>query len=93
MIPPMPANGQIADAVIQTGLTGPGSVPAMSMATLYQSVVHSTSVLYENATGAQHQSGIASQVSALQGLLQIYSVVPVASALATATIAESALVS
>jgi len=86
---PTPMNGMITDAVTQTNVQVLGDAPAMAMGAIYQSLSHSTGILYENAVGSQQQLAIASQAATNQGVLQIYSVDTMAGAVATSKIAGS----
>ena len=89
MAMPTPVNGQITDAVTQANVKVLGDAPAMAMGAIYQSLSHSTGILFENAISSQQQLGIASQASTNQGVIQIYSVTPMAAAVATSKIAQS----
>ncbi len=82
-------NGQITDAVTQTNVKVLGDAPAMAMGTVFQSLAHSTGILYENATSSQQQLSIAAQASTNQGVIQIYSVDTMAGAVATGKISNS----
>ncbi len=84
-----PLNAQITDAVTQANVKVLGDGPAMAMGTIFQSVAHSTGILYENATSSQQQLSIAAQASTNQGVIQIYSVDTMAGAVATSKIAKS----
>ncbi len=86
---PTAVNGQITDAVTQTNVKVLGDAPAMAMGTIFQSVAHSTGILYENATSSQQQLAIAAQASTNQGVIQIYSVDTMAGAVATSKLAQS----
>ncbi|HEY9081001.1 RebB family R body protein [Magnetovibrio sp.] len=86
---PTPMNGQITDAVTQSNVQVLGSAPAMAMGAIFQSLSHSTGILYENAVSSQQQLAIASQAATNQGVLQIYSVDTMAGAAATSKIANS----
>ncbi len=55
---PTPVNGQITDAVTQTNVKVVAEAPAMAMGAIYQSLAHSTGILYENATSSQQQIAI-----------------------------------
>ena len=55
---PTAVNGQITDAVTQSNVKVLGDAPAYAMGALYQSLAHSTGILYENATSAQQQLAI-----------------------------------
>lgn len=50
-----------------------GDAPAMAMGSIYQSLAHSTAILYENATNAQQQGNISAQAATNQGVIQLYS--------------------
>jgi Killing trait len=86
---PTPVNGQITDAVTQTNVKVVAEAPAMAMGAIYQSLAHSTGILYENATSSQQQLQIAAQAATNQGVIQIYSVDTMAGAVATSKIAQS----
>jgi len=55
-----PLNGQITDAVTQANVKVLGDAPAMAMGSIFQSLAHSTGILYQNAVSAQQQNGITS---------------------------------
>jgi hypothetical protein len=86
---PTPVNGQITDAVTQANVKVLGDAPAMALAAIFQSLAHSTGILYENATSAQQQLQIAAQASTNQGVIQIYSIDTMATGVATAKIGSS----
>jgi len=86
---PTPVNGMITDAVTQANVKVLGDAPAMAMGAMYQSLSHSTGILYENAVSSQQQLGIASQAATNQGVIQIYSIDTMAGAVATSKIAQS----
>ncbi|HTQ13428.1 MAG TPA: RebB family R body protein [Rhizomicrobium sp.] len=86
---PTPLNGQITDAVTQTNVKVVAEAPAMAMGAIYQSLAHSTGILFENATSSQQQLAIAAQASTNQGVIQIYSVDTMAGAVATSKISQS----
>ncbi|MFC4347534.1 RebB family R body protein [Kordiimonas lipolytica] len=89
MAMPTPVNGQITDAVTQANVKVLGDAPAMAMGSIFQSLAHSTGILYENAVGSQQQLAIASQAATNQGVIQIYSIDTMAGAVATNKIANS----
>lgn len=89
MAMPTPVNGMITDAVTQANVKVLGEAPAMAMGALYQSLSHSTGILFENAVSSQQQLGIASQAATNQGVIQIYSVDTMAGAVATSKISQS----
>ena len=86
---PTAVNGQITDAVTQANVKVVGDAPAMAMGAIYQSLAHSTGILYENATGSQQQLAIAAQAATNQGVIQIYSIDTMAGAVATTKVAQS----
>ena len=83
---PTPVNGQITDAVTQANVKVLGDAPAMAMGAIYQSLAHSTGILYENAAS---ELAIAAQAATNQGVIQIYSVDTMAGAVAAAKIGNS----
>jgi uncharacterized protein (DUF2147 family) len=66
-------NQQITDAVTQTNVKVTADSPAMAMGNIYQSMAHSTAILFENAVNAQNQQNILGQAATTQGVMQIYS--------------------
>ncbi|MEO5336060.1 MAG: RebB family R body protein [Magnetospirillum sp. WYHS-4] len=86
---PTPVNGQISDSVSQANVAVLGNAPAQAMGTVYQSMAHSTSILYENSVMAQKHAAIAAQAATNQGIIQIYSVNSMAAAVATQKVATS----
>ncbi len=86
---PTPVNGQITDAVTQSNVKILGDAPAMAMGTIFQSLAHSTGVLYENAVSSQQQLAIAAQAATNQGVIQIYSLDTMAGAVATSKVGKS----
>jgi hypothetical protein len=89
MAMPTPVNGMITDAVTQANVKVLGDAPAMAMGALYQSLSHSTGILFENAVSSQQQLAIAAQAATNQGVIQIYSVDTMAGAVATSKISQS----
>jgi hypothetical protein len=86
---PTPVNGMITDSVTQANVKVLGDAPAMAMGAIYQSLAHSTGILYENATSSQQQLAIAGQAATNQGVIQIYSVDTMAGAAAASKISQS----
>jgi hypothetical protein len=86
---PTAVNGQITDAVTQSNVKVLGDAPAMAMGAMFQSLAHSTGILYENATSAQQQLAISAQAATNQGVIQLYSVDTMAGAVSTAKIGQS----
>ena len=52
---PTAVNDQITDAVTQSNVKVVGEAPAMALGTIYQTMAHSTGILFENAVSAQQQ--------------------------------------
>ncbi|WP_233010402.1 RebB family R body protein [Rheinheimera faecalis] len=77
-------NSQVTDAVTQSNVKVVAEAPAMAMGTLYQSLAHSTGIMYENAVNNQNQQNILAQAATTQGVMQIYSVDTIADATAVA---------
>lgn len=86
---PTAVNSQITDSVTQANVKVLGEAPAMAMGQIYQSIAHSTGILFENAVSAQQQQAISAQAAANQGVIQIYSVDTMAGAVATAKVGQS----
>ncbi|MCC4598062.1 RebB family R body protein [Xanthomonas campestris pv. phormiicola] len=68
---PTAVNDQITDAVTQSTVKIIGEAPAFAMGSIYQSMAHSTGVLFGNAVSAQQQNALA-QAAAHQGVIQAY---------------------
>ncbi|MCW0369284.1 RebB family R body protein [Xanthomonas sacchari] len=85
---PTEVNDQITDAVTQSNVKVIGEAPAFAMASIYQSMAHSTGILFENAVSAQQQNTLA-QAAANQGVMQIYSLDTTAAAGATEKVAQT----
>ncbi|MCD4499533.1 RebB family R body protein [Chromobacterium vaccinii] len=71
---PTAVNSQITDAVTQSNVKVLGEAPAMAMGSIYQSMAHSTGILYENAVSSQQQMTTLAQSVSNIGAIQIYSV-------------------
>ncbi|MEP0233083.1 MAG: RebB family R body protein [Roseibium sp.] len=82
-------NPMITDAVTQSNVKVVGESPAMALSTLYQSMAHSTGVLFENAVSAQQQQNILAQAAVNQGVMQIYSLDTTAAAGASEKVAQT----
>ena len=52
---PTAVNDQITDAVTQANVKVLAESPAMAMGAIYQTMAHSTGILFENAVSAQQQ--------------------------------------
>ncbi|MEN9658105.1 MAG: hypothetical protein RL571_1570 [Pseudomonadota bacterium] len=86
---PTSVNNQITDAVTQSNVKVLGEAPAMAMGTIYQTMAHSTGILFENAVSAQQQQNTLALAAANQGVMQIYSVNTMAGAGATEKVGQS----
>ncbi|AXE29439.1 R body protein RebB-like protein [Chromobacterium phragmitis] len=88
---PTAVNNQITDAVTQTNVKVLGESPAMAMAAMFQTMSHSTGILFENSTAAQQQQNTLSQAAANTGVMQVYSVDTMADAAATEKVSQAGL--
>ncbi|MBE1160749.1 RebB family R body protein [Dyella acidiphila] len=86
---PTSVNNQITDAVTQSNVKVIGEAPAMAMGSIYQTMAHSTGILFENAVSAQQQQNTLSQAAANQGVMQIYTLDTTAAAGATEKVAQT----
>lgn len=86
---PTAVNDQITDAVTQSNVKVIGEAPAFAMGSIYQSMAHSTGILFENAVAAQQQQNMLAQAAATQGVMQIYSLDTTAAAGATEKVAQT----
>jgi hypothetical protein len=86
---PTAVNDQITDAVTQSNVKVIGEAPAFAMGALYQSLAHSTGILFANAVAAQQQMNTLAQAAANQGVIQIYSLDTTAAAGATEKVAQT----
>jgi hypothetical protein len=67
-------NSQITDAVTQSTRAAQPDAPGLAVGSIYQSLAHSTGMLFENAVAQQQQAGISAQAATNQGVIQIYSI-------------------
>ena len=89
MADPVTVNPMVTDAVTQSNVKVVGESPAMAISTLYQSMAHSTGILFENAVVAQQQQNILAQAAVNQGVMQIYSMDTMAGAGATEKVGQT----
>ena len=75
-------SSQVTDAVTQANVKVVAESPAVAMGTLYQSLAHSTGIMFENAVNAQNQQNILGQTATTQGVIQIYSMDTIADSIA-----------
>ena len=81
----MPAvQEQITDAVTQANVKVVAEAPAMAMGSLYQTMSHSTGLMFENSVNSQNQQNMISQAATTQGIMQIYSFDTITDAIAIA---------
>lgn len=88
---PTAVNSQITDSITQANVKVLGEAPAMAMGSIYQSLAHSTGILFENAVAAQQQQNTLAQAAANMGVMQIYSLDTTAAAGATEKIAQTGI--
>ena len=88
---PTAVNDQITDAVTQANVKVLAESPAMAMGAIYQTMAHSTGILFENAVSAQQQQNTLTQASTNQGVMQIYSVDTTAAAGATEKVGQTGI--
>ena len=86
---PTAVNDQITDAITQSNIKVIGEAPAFAMGAIYQSMAHSTGILFQNAVAAQQQQNTLAQAAANQGVMQIYSLDTTATAGATEGIGQT----
>jgi len=89
MADPVTVNPMVTDAVTQSNVKVVGESPAMAISALYQSMAHSTGILFENAVAAQQQQNTLAQAAANQGVMQIYSMDTMAGAGATEKVGQT----
>ncbi|HHW1779482.1 TPA: RebB family R body protein [Pseudomonas aeruginosa] len=85
---PTAVNDQITDAVTQSNVKVVGEAPAMALGTIYQTMAHSTGILFENAVSAQQQQNALTLAASNMGVMQIYSLDTAADAGATEKVGQ-----
>ena len=88
---PTSVNDQITDAVTQSNVKVLGEAPAMALGSVYQTMAHSTGILFENAISAQQQQNTLTQAAANMGVMQIYSVDTMADAAGTEKVSQAGI--
>ena len=83
-----PVSSQITDAVTQANVKVLAEAPAMAMGTIYQSLAHSTGMMFQNSVNTQQQQNMLQQAATAQGVIQMYSVDTLADADAATSLAE-----
>ena len=86
---PTAVNDQVTDAVTQSNVKVLGEGPAFAMGSMYQSLAHSTGILFENAVSSQQQQNSLSLAAANQGVMQIYALDTTAAAGASEKVAQT----
>ncbi len=86
---PTSVNDQITDAVTQSNVKVVAEAPAMAMASIYQTMAHSTGILFENTVAAQQQQNALALAASNQGVMQIYSFDTTAAAGATEKVGQT----
>lgn len=76
----------IIDAVTATNVKVVAESPAMAMGTLYQSLAHSTGILFENSVTGSRNADLLGLATCNQGIMQIYSVDTITDAVSVAQI-------
>ncbi|PPV05933.1 RebB protein [Xanthomonas bromi] len=84
---PTAVDPQITDAVTQSNVKVIGEASAVAIGSLYQSMVHSTDILFQNAVCAQQQNTLA-QAATTQGVMQTHAGDTAASATAFEKVAQ-----
>lgn len=79
---------QITDAVTQANVKVIAEAPAMAMGTIYQSLAHSTGMMFQNSVNTQQQQNMLQQAATTQGVIQMYSVDTLADAAAASSLIE-----
>jgi hypothetical protein len=82
-------NDQITDAVTQSNVKVLAESPAMAIGSLYQTMAHSTGILFENSVSAQQQQNTLTQAASNMGVMQIYSVDTMADAASTEKVSQA----
>jgi len=75
---------QVTDAVTQANVKVVGEAPAMAMGSLYQTMTHSTGLMFENSVSNQNLQNMTAQAASTQGIMQIYSMDTISDAISVA---------
>ncbi len=67
-------NPQITDSITQVNVKNLGDAPSMAMGHIYQTMAHSTGIMFENAVNAQHQLNLASQAATVTGVSELFTI-------------------
>lgn len=82
-------NDQITDAVTQSNVKVVAEAPAMALGTVYQTMAHSTGLMFENSVNSQNQQNILGQTATTQGVMQIYSLDTISDAVAISQVLQN----
>ncbi|GHC64710.1 RebB family R body protein [Neogemmobacter tilapiae] len=82
-------NDRITDAVTQSNVQVVADGPALAMASVYQTMAHSTGILLQNSVAATQQQNTLSQAATNQGVMQVYSLDTTAAAASTQKIGQT----
>lgn len=85
----MNLNPQITDAVAQANVSVVAEAPAMAAGSLYQTLAHSTGVMFENAVSGQNNQNMLALAATTQGVMQIYSVDTISDAISIARMLQA----
>ena len=80
---------QVTDAVTQANVNVVAEAPAMAMGNVYQTMAHSTGLMFENSVNAQNQQNILAQAATTQGVMQMYSIDTIADAISVARMLQA----
>ena len=72
---PTAVNNQITDAVTQSNVKVIGEAPAMALGSIFQTMAHSTGILFENSVAAQQQQNALALAASNMGVMQILSLI------------------
>ncbi len=81
-MPTTTTNSQVTDGVTQANVKVVAEAPAIAIGNLMQSMAHSMSMSFENATAIQQQTCLTMQAATTQGVMALYSIDTVAIAAA-----------
>lgn len=83
MAAPDSINPQFTNGVAQGNTKLLAESPAVAVSRIYETIAHSTGILFENAVAAQQQQNAEAQAATNQGVMQIYNLDTTASGAAT----------
>ena len=88
-MPELTVSPQVTDAVTQANVKVVAEAPAMAMGNVYQTMAHSTGLMFENAVNAQNQQNILAQAATTQGVMQVYSMDTISDAISVARMLQA----